>query len=79
MTGLFLAHLAPPNKHDSFDTKVSETIVLFLFVKMPVAQEVSALLPFGLVSSWVSRSRFSLPRILIVVLQTITLKLFFEE
>ena len=39
----------PPNKHDSFDTKVSETIVLFLFVKTPVTQGFSTQLPFGLV------------------------------
>ena len=40
----------PPNKHDSFDTKVSETIVLFLFAKAPVTQGFSAQLLFGLVS-----------------------------
>ena len=39
-----------PNKHDSFDTKVSETIVLFLFAKAPVTQGFSAQLPFELVS-----------------------------
>ena len=27
----------PPNKVDGFDTRVSETIDLFLFTKMPVA------------------------------------------
>ena len=42
--------LPAPNQHDSFDTKVSETIVLILFVKVPVAQGFSAQLPFGLVS-----------------------------
>ena len=39
-----------PNKHDSFDTRVSETIVLFLFAKAPVTQGFSAQLPFELVS-----------------------------
>ena len=39
-----------PNKHDSFDTNVSETIVLFLFAKAPVTQGFSAQLPFGFVS-----------------------------
>ena len=39
-----------PNKHDSFDTNVSETIVLFLFAEAPVAQGFSAQLLFGLVS-----------------------------
>ena len=39
-----------PNKHDSFDTRVSETIVLFLFAKAPVTQGFSAQLLFGLVS-----------------------------
>ena len=29
--------LSAPNKFDSFDTRVSETINLFLFTKMPVA------------------------------------------
>lgn len=38
------------NKRDGFDTKVSETIVLFLFAKAPVAQGFSAQFPFGLVS-----------------------------
>ena len=41
-----------PNKVDSFDTRVSETINLFLFAKMPVAQGFSTLLPSGLVSLW---------------------------
>ena len=44
--------LPAPNPHDSFDTKVSETIVLFLSAKAPVAQGFSAQLPFGLVSLW---------------------------
>ena len=39
-----------PNKHDSFDTNVSETIVLFLFAEAPVTQGFSAQLLFGLVS-----------------------------
>ena len=42
--------LPAPNKHDSFDTRVSETIVLFLFAKAPVTQGFSAQLPFELVS-----------------------------
>ena len=44
------ALLPAPNKHDSFDTRVSETIVLFLFAKAPVTQGFSAQLPFELVS-----------------------------
>ena len=34
--------LPAPNKHDSFDTNVSETIVLFLFAEAPVTQGFSA-------------------------------------
>ena len=51
-----------PNKHDSFDTKVSETIVLFLFAKAPVTQGFSAQLPFGFVSLWAARCNYSLCR-----------------
>lgn len=46
----FTLSTAAPNKHDSFDTGVSETIVLFLFAKAPVTQGFSAQLPFELVS-----------------------------
>lgn len=42
-----------PNKVDSFDTRVSETINLFLFAKMPVAQAFSVLCLSGKVSLWV--------------------------
>ena len=42
----------PPNKVDRFDTRVSETIDLFLFAKTPVAQGFSDPRLFGLVSLW---------------------------
>ena len=46
--------LADPakNKVDSFDTRVSETINLFLFAKMLAAQGFSAKRHFGIVSLW---------------------------
>ena len=40
----------PPNKVDSFDTRVSETINLILFAKMLAAQGFSAKRHFGIVS-----------------------------
>ena len=43
---------SPPNKVDSFDTRVSETINLFLFAKMLAAQGFSAKRHFGIVSLW---------------------------
>ena len=42
----------PPNKVDSFDTIGIETINLFLFAKMLVAQGFSAYHHFGIVSLW---------------------------
>ena len=41
--------LPAPNKHDSFNTIGVETVVLFHFAKMPVEQEILALLLFELV------------------------------
>ena len=41
---------APPNKVDNFDTIGIETINLFLFAKMLVAQGFSAYHHFGIVS-----------------------------
>ena len=41
---------APPNKVDSFDTRVSETINLFLFAKMLAAQGFLVLWFYGIVS-----------------------------
>ncbi|MCZ9312269.1 MAG: hypothetical protein O0V67_02745, partial [Methanocorpusculum sp.] len=41
-----------PNKVDSFDTIGIETINLFLFAKMLVAQGFSAYHHFGIVSLW---------------------------
>ena len=43
-----------PNKVDSFDTRVSETVNLVLFVKMLVAQGFLVLWFYGIVSLWVS-------------------------
>ena len=52
---------APPNKVDSFDTRVSETINLILFAKMLAAQGFSAKRHFGIVSLWALCSCFSPP------------------
>ena len=38
------------NKHDRFDTIGVETIVLFLFIPIPMVQGFSTLFSFGLVS-----------------------------
>ena len=43
-----------PNKVDSFDTRVSETINLFLFAKMLATQGFLVLWFYGIVSLWVS-------------------------
>ena len=48
-----------PNKVDSFDTRVSETINLFLFAKMLATQGFLVLWFYGIVSLWVSGWDFS--------------------
>jgi hypothetical protein len=48
-----------PNKVDSFDTRVSETINLFLFAKMLVLQGFSRFLFFELVSLRMNKHLFS--------------------
>ena len=48
-----------PNKVDSFDTRVSETINLFLFAPIPVAQGFSDLCISEKVSLWVFGCGFS--------------------
>ena len=55
----------PPNKADSFDTRVSETISLCLFAKMPVTQGFSAYRYFGIVSLWLCHVAF-LPLLIFV-------------
>ena len=50
-----------PNKVDSFDTRVSETINLFLFAKMLMAQGFSEKRHFGIVSLCALCSCFSPP------------------
>ena len=47
-----------PNKFDSFDTRVSETIELFLLPKILAGQGFSAFSILGLVSLWVCRVLF---------------------
>ena len=49
-----LFHVPFTNKVDSFDTRVSETINLFLFAKMLAAQGFLVLWFYGIVSLWVS-------------------------
>ena len=51
--GSDLVSLAVPNKFDSFDTRVSETIELFLLPKILAGQGFSAFSILGLVSLWV--------------------------
>ena len=50
--GVQVSSLAP-NKFDSFDTRVSETIELFLLPKILAGQGFSAFSILGLVSLWV--------------------------
>lgn len=70
--------LSAPNKHDGFDTKVSETIVLFLFAKMPAAQGFSSLPLYEFVSVWVFGGVLTRLWTPIFVCVAITLKLFLE-
>jgi hypothetical protein len=58
MSGVQVSSLRP-NKVDSFDTRVSETINLFLFAKMLVLQGFSRFLFFELVSLRMNKHLFS--------------------
>ena len=58
MSGVRIPSLRP-NKVDSFDTRVSETINLFLFAKMLVLQGFSRFLFFELVSLRMNKHLFS--------------------
>ena len=63
MPGVRISPLGP-NKFDSFDTRVSETIELFLLPKILAGQGFSAFSILGLVSLWSVDTEFHYAKML---------------